>query len=46
MLVVPTIGAVTRVSDHARETCAMLMPRFLDISSTLVESTWVFVSQT
>jgi len=39
ILVLPTIGAVTFVSDHARETCAMLMSRFLDISSTLVEST-------
>jgi hypothetical protein len=38
ILVQPTIGAVTLVNDHAKETCAMLMPRFLDISSTLIES--------
>ena len=37
MLVEPTTGAVTRVSDHAKETWAMLMPRFLEISSTLLE---------
>jgi hypothetical protein len=38
MLVQPTIGAVTRVNDHIKETRAILMLRFLDISSTLIES--------
>ena len=28
-------GAVTCVSDHAKETWAMLIPRFLEISSTI-----------
>jgi hypothetical protein len=27
---------VVRVNDHASETCAMLMPCFFEISSTLV----------
>jgi hypothetical protein len=35
ILVEPMTGAVTCVKDHAKETCAMLIPRFLDISSTL-----------
>jgi len=30
-------GDVTRVNDHAKETWAMLMPRFLEISSTLLK---------
>ena len=37
MLVEPTTGAVTCVSDHAKDTWAMLIPRFLEISSTLSE---------
>ena len=37
MLVEPITGAVTRVSDHANETCAILIPRFLEIASTLLK---------
>ena len=31
------MGAVTRANDHASETLAMLIPRFFEISSTLLE---------
>jgi hypothetical protein len=31
-------GDVTRVNDHANVTWAMLMPRFLEISSTLLKA--------
>jgi hypothetical protein len=33
----PTTGAVMRVSDHARETWAILIQRLLEISSTILD---------
>jgi hypothetical protein len=38
ILVEPITGEVARVNDHASETCAMVIPRFFEISSTLVKS--------
>ena len=40
------MGAVTRVNDHATATMAMLIPRFLEISSTLLEPHETEIKQT